>query len=220
MARMTKKKVNPTSKCHTKKRRKRIRRNTRKAYSETAIKEALAAIRAGDTLRKASKAHNVPVTTLFRRSKDPNSVAKKSGPPTVLSAEVEQRIVDWIIYRGKRGHPVGKSNIIEGVELYIKEAGIDCKSFVNGKPGRHSYEAFMRRHPELSKRTPQHLTKARYEVDEEDLRQWFHEVKTHLESKNLLNIHPSRIFNCDETNLALCPKSKYVITAKGAKNSI
>ena len=100
----------------------------------------------------------------------------------------------------------------------MKEANIDCRKFTNGKPGRHWYEAFMKRHSnQLSKRVPQYLSKERHEVGEEDIREWFTDIKSHLQSKSLLNIHPSRIYNCDETNMAMTPKSDYVIAEKGAR---
>jgi hypothetical protein len=41
----------------------------------------------------------------------------------------------------------------------------------------------------------------------------------HLKNKNLLSIHASRVFNCDETNIQFVPKSNKVLTETGARNS-
>ena len=80
-----------------------------------------------------------------------------------------------------------KKNVLQGEEIYIKVAGIECKLFEDGKPGRHWYEGFMQRHyKHLSKRTPQYSTKDRYKVTEKDLRECFEDVKSHLENKNLI----------------------------------
>ncbi|TGZ46502.1 TIGD2 protein [Temnothorax longispinosus] len=91
--------------------------------------------------------------------------------------------------------------------------------FIDNKPGRHWYEGFQKRHPDFSTRTvAQHLTLVRASVTEEDLRGWFQEIGTYLTSKDLLNIHPSRVFNWDETNIQLCPKPEKILAKKGARS--
>ncbi|XP_055714466.1 uncharacterized protein LOC129808707 [Phlebotomus papatasi] len=83
--------------------------------------------------------------------------------------------------------------------------------FKNNRPGRTWYRSFMRRHPILSERISQNLSTARAEITKEDIRMWFSKVEDFLIKKDLINIDPSRIFNCDETAMALCPKGGNVL---------
>lgn len=88
--------------------------------------------------------------------------------------------------------------------------------FKNNRPSRHWRENFMKRNPHLSFRKSQHLHIDRASVSEEVLRKWYAETKEHLYNLNLLDIHPSRIFNADETSLPLCPGTGKVLAEKGA----
>jgi len=88
--------------------------------------------------------------------------------------------------------------------------------FANGQPGRHWYESFLRRHPEISIRVSQNLPKNRASVTEDILRNWFKEIEQHLVEKELLDIDGTRIF-CDESAFYLCPKGERVLVRKGDK---
>lgn len=52
---------------------------------------------------KASEKFGVPVTTLYRKLKNPETKNVRSGPPTILSSQDEQQIANWIKYRAERG---------------------------------------------------------------------------------------------------------------------
>ncbi|KAK9694145.1 hypothetical protein QE152_g33730 [Popillia japonica] len=118
MSRIMKKKIHRQSKNIIKKARKKTATKTtrRKLYSQTALEEALMAIEKGDSFRKVSKAFKIPVSTLHRKSKNSDCTVKKSGPEPILSKEIEQLIVNWFLYRAERGHPVGKTDILDGVD--------------------------------------------------------------------------------------------------------
>lgn len=57
-------------------------------------------------------------------------------------------------------------------------------------------------------------------VTEGSIRNWFHGLKARLTEMGSFEIlsDPSRVFNVDETNIRLCPKSTKVIAMKGWKN--
>ena len=64
------------------------------------------------------------------------------------------------------------------------------------------------------------MSKARANVTEVAIRQWFASLKEHLTELGALDVleDPTRIFNCDETNVQLCPSTGKVIGIKGWKN--
>ena len=106
--------------------------------------------------------------------------------------------------------------LIDSVQVYLDNLKRVTK-FTNNRPGRRWFEKFRGRHGEIVFRTAQHLTAHRANVTEEELREWFAEVRAYLDTKNLLDIDPSRIFNCVETNILLCPKPQRVLAKIGSR---
>ena len=78
----------------------------------------------------------------------------------------------------------------------------------------------MRRHSSLSVRTPERVSKARVGITESSIREWFKELQLNIKDNNWENIFEdaSRIFNSDESNIQLCPKTGKVIGLRGWKN--
>lgn len=78
----------------------------------------------------------------------------------------------------------------------------------------------MRRHPDLSLRTPEAVTAASSKVTEKDIRNWFQNVFSYLVDNNLTDVllDPARVLNGDETGFSLNPVPKQVIAAKGKKD--
>ncbi|XP_029708121.2 uncharacterized protein LOC115254647 [Aedes albopictus] len=78
----------------------------------------------------------------------------------------------------------------------------------------------MRRHPQLSFRTPEAVSSASAKVTEQDIRKWFRTVKDYLIENNLMDVleDPSRILNGDETGFRMDSSPKKVLATKGAKN--
>lgn len=78
----------------------------------------------------------------------------------------------------------------------------------------------MRRHPNISIRTSEHVTAASACISEKDIRKWFNDIYQYLKEEQLCDIlnDPSRVFNGDETGFSLCPKTKAVLAPKGSKD--
>jgi len=133
---------------------------------------------------------------------------------SILSTSEEQKIIDWIDYCAERGFPITKTQLLDTVQKFVTELE---NPFKDNRPGRHWYEVFMKRHPQFTFRMSQNLNKTRAAATEEVIRLWFQEVKDHLKKLNLLNIHPSRLYNCDESAFALHPKGDYVLVRRGCK---
>ncbi|XP_018369512.1 PREDICTED: tigger transposable element-derived protein 1-like [Trachymyrmex cornetzi] len=188
----------------------------RKRWSDTELEKALADVRCGKSINGISKSSGIPKSTLIAKLKGYRPIGKRSGPPTVFSIEEEAIIVHWMLHLSQRGFPVTKTQLFYNVVHLIKRLGRETP-FTDGRPGRHWYEAFLRRHPEISIRVTQNLSKNRASVTEDILRGWFKEVEQHLTEKQLINIDGARIFNCDESAFYLCPKGERVLVKKGDK---
>ncbi|TGZ49100.1 hypothetical protein DBV15_12517 [Temnothorax longispinosus] len=171
----------------------------------------------GVPLRTASKMHNVPRSTLYNKHKQGVSQLVKKRPSSILSAEEETQLVKWIFHVSKKGFPISKDQLCDSAARLVVRLERPTP-FKENRPGRHWYEAFLRRHPELSRRIAQNLSYSRASATEERLRNWFAEVESYLTTQNLLNIDPSRVYNCDESAFFLCPKAENVIARKGARS--
>ncbi|XP_057338484.1 uncharacterized protein LOC130676348 [Microplitis mediator] len=152
--------------------------------------QAMEAAGSSMTLSEAARIFGVPKSTLSLKSRCFTPIDCRKGPSTILSSEEENYLV-----RSKKKNP-----------------------FKNNRPGKHWYNAFMKRHPSLTKRISQNLTTTRAAVTETDLRGWFSTVLDYLEKKNLLSIDAKQVFNLDESAFMMVPKDNTVITKKGAKS--
>ena len=176
----------------------------RKLYSTLDIQKAVSAVNYGMSVRKAAKKFVVPTTPVHRAVKNPEKTNFETGHPSV--------------YRAEKGYPVTKVQLLDSVQKYILDLGnkISKTPFTEKRPGRHWYENFRVRHPQITTRTLQNLSMAPASVTEEDLRGWFSKIQVYLQLKGLHKLQPSRVFNCDETNVQLIPKSEKVLSEKGA----
>ncbi|RVE48189.1 hypothetical protein evm_007143 [Chilo suppressalis] len=86
--------------------------------------------------------------------------------------------------------------------------------------GRKWYDLFMCRHPELSERIAETVISVSANVSEEDTKRWFHNFEFCPKENNYFNIYqnPSRVFNGDESNFQLYPKSGKIISLRGERD--
>ena len=188
-----------------------------KSYSIADVEKAVADVKKGTSINAAGKAFNVPYATLYSRVKEKYPLNAKPGPSSILIPAEEKELVDWIFDMHKRGFPVIKNQLLDTVQMIVVKTGRNTP-FTNGRPGKNWYQAFLKRHPELSERMCQNLTKARASVTEGSLRRWFQYTEEYLASKNITNIEPERVFNMDESGFLLNPKNGKVIVPKGEKS--
>lgn len=190
----------------------------KKSYVEDDLQKALAEIANGMPIKQASYKFNVPRATIqFRMS---SNLKKKSlGPSTILMPEEENILVTWLIENYKKGFPRRKEDVQATVQDFINEHPRQ-NPFTDNRPGEGWYKAFLKRHPELTTRTSEAITKASSVISEHDVKGWFDRIEAYLKQENLYHILicPDRILNGDETNFQLCPKNSKVLAPKGARN--
>ena len=151
-----------------------------KNYTTEALKQALNAYGQGRSLREAASMFGIPKSTLYINCFTPNEIRK--CPATVLTANEEENIVQWILECGQRGFSVNRRQLLDCVQKFVLESNRQTP-FKKGRPGKYWYYAFMKRHPILSDRICQNLTSPRAAVTEENLRAWFSKIKNYIEKK-------------------------------------
>ncbi|XP_055542578.1 uncharacterized protein LOC129728187 [Wyeomyia smithii] len=110
------------------------------------------------SIKKAAKHYGIPRSTIrFRLAKE-NQTVFRSGPATILTQEEESELENWLFDMQKRGFPVSKSMLLDNVRKYL-DANPRTKKLSENVPGRTWMQLFIKRHPKISLRTPEFVTK-------------------------------------------------------------
>ncbi|CAD6244765.1 GSCOCG00013462001-RA-CDS [Cotesia congregata] len=163
-----------------------------KVYGRREIEAALEDVKRGIPIRTASRSHNVPRSTLYSKLTNKTSLEAKPGPATYLTQEQEHQVIDWVFYLRDRGFAITKNQLLDSVRDMIVALGRKTP-FKDNRPGRHWFEAFLRRHPDAAEKVIQNLSSRM--VEKKSLRHWFLEVKQMLESLQLLELGKDRVYN-------------------------
>lgn len=108
---------------------------------------------------------------------------EKGGPSIVLTEDEGNQLVSSIFYFSNHGYPVKKSQSIKSVVKLAKIINHKIR-FLDGRPGRLWYEAFLNRLPEIAKKA-QNLSYSRAFLTEHAVRIWFDENEVYLKKKIL-----------------------------------
>ncbi|KAF9412963.1 hypothetical protein HW555_008660 [Spodoptera exigua] len=146
-----------------------------KAYNE---------VKSGISISAAAKIYNIPYSTLSYKVHGKTLFKRRMGPESYLSTEQENVLVLWILEMAKAGFSVTVHQLQDSVCKLVAKLNIETP-FKNNRPGRHWYESFKKRHPEISLRTSQNLTESRAAVTNEALSNWFSEISEFFKEKSL-----------------------------------
>lgn len=151
------------------------------------LKKALSEVEEGKLSGRAAAAkYAIPRSTLNDHIKNP-SREMKCGPSPVLQKEEEERLVKWIIDMSE----IGYGQCREQVCLMVKKILDSDKRpnpFPNNMPGKDWWHAFLKRHSELSLRTPQALQTCRAKAcTEKTMDRWYYDFEQFLLVHDLLD---------------------------------
>ena len=168
-------------------------------------------------LREAARQYNVPVETLRRRVTGAVSTDCRPGPTTVLTSEEETRLAQFLIEMSDMGFGLTREDVMRTAFSIVSQAG-RAHPFQNGTAGRSWFDAFKRRHPNLTLRTAQPLSSARAAgSNKETIEDFFAKLGGICARLNLL-AKPMQLFNVDETGISIVHKPGKVVTELGRRN--
>lgn len=124
---------------------KEVRKKTRetKTYNVSDVEGALQALKEGMSLGMAAKAFNIPKTTLQYKYTGKSPLVTKKGPASILTAEEEGQLVQWVRKLTGKGCPVTKEMVLDSVELIVNVIDKRKTMFANGRPGRHWFQVVI-----------------------------------------------------------------------------
>lgn len=154
--------------------------------------------------RAASAAYKVPVTVIFNRIKGRqiNEFEIGKGRRTDIPRDVEEKLAKCLLARAEMGFPCDKRELKTLVQEYITKNGLTTR-FKDNMPGDKWYYGFMKRHPRLTLKKPEHLQKARKSARDPFVVYDFFDQVSDIYSTTSLS--PELVFNTDETGFASDP---------------
>ncbi|KAG3016920.1 hypothetical protein PC119_g11202 [Phytophthora cactorum] len=194
----------------------------KESYTQVDVDLALARVAAGEKKAAVARTFAVPLRTLFRLVKrasgDRLSGPLRPGPKTVMPAELEQDLVEWIAAMQRCGMPVERKYIIAKASTMLAvAAGRSMPTCTTPMRILTSgwYRRFLQRHPSLSNRIAQCIARVRNTVDGEGTSILFNTLeKLFIEMK----IDGMRIFNMDETSFMPKTARRKVVAVRGSTN--
>lgn len=187
-----------------------------KLNSSENLNKALLEIENGSSIGSAAKKFNIPKSTLHRHSQGKIKLGY-SQPRSLISPESEEQLVKWLVESAEMGDPKTRKQLISAASeiVLLENKTVKGESLTSGW-----LAGFMQRHPEISLRTPQAVTKASAKVSEGDIRRFFEKIFGWIDSKGFSHCldDAARFLNCDETGFQLNPPPDKVFAKKGSKN--
>jgi hypothetical protein len=192
----------------------------RKRYVHADVQEVVRLVNEeGLSIKKATARVNdlvrrhVPTRTVYRFLQDPDR-SSRPGPPPVLTREEEDRLVSYFFKMADLGVGLTTEEAGKRVVQMVSDGSGRRNPWADGRlPGRDFWEGFMRRHPEVSKRTPEALKKARAQQDNVYVYSHFFDLLEDLVNRK--QYLPRNIYNDDETMAKL--KQGWVLARRGEK---
>ena len=185
----------------------------RKQWTEARMERAIQSITLnGISVRRAAADYNIPKSTIYDRLSGKVIPGAVCGAPRYLTDKGEEELESFLIGCAQIGFGKTRSDVILLVQKLLQSRGMQ-KDVSSGW-----WESFLRRHPNVTLRTPVCLSKARaMATNQEVIDQYFDILEDALEENDLLD-KPCQIYNLDETGIPLDPKPLKVVTHRGVKN--
>lgn len=130
------------------------------------------------------------------------------GPSGVLSREEEMCLLQFVDYMQRLGHPVGKEEILDVVQLLVSDGR--QHNFTNGRPGKSWWDGFRHRNPEYELKRSQQISQQRANcATKSTLNLFFDRYEALVNSNNY-----AEIWNADEKPIVLDGKSRSLVFVK------
>ena len=152
--------------------------------------------------------------TLFDYATGRVDVGSKRGPDSILTA-AEKLLVDYMIHMAEIGYGCTREQIcITCSEKYPRQRW-PTKPFKNDKPGRKWWSLFMKRHPSITLRSPEHLQLSQVRCcTPEALDEWYAGFNQFLMTHGLRKLGSSYL----ECGFPLRPNNGKVIAIRNSRS--
>ena len=183
--------------------------------STETLERAYESVRGGKSQRVVCKDFNL-TRSVLQRYLDKRDVGERRLPPggqTIISHEMEQKIVNHLVHVSEWGFPFDMLDLRMAVKRILDIEGRHIPLFKENCPGREWAMSFLQRHKtNIGQRLCQNIAKKRAAVSKEVVTEYFKELE-----KTLEGVPPENMINYDETNLTDDPGRKKMIFKRGVR---
>jgi hypothetical protein len=154
------------------------------------------------SVRQLARSWNVPRSTLkLRIDGKVDGYRHASGRKPVFDDATETDLVNVIKLLAQRGFPFGMTEVRLIAYTYARQHGIAGFSTKKQAAGYEWFHSFLRRHPDLSIRTPEPLSIARATgMNRPIVDKWFTSLEARVDELGIRNM-PTHFWNVDESGL-------------------
>lgn len=148
-------------------------------YSEGQMETAIEAVRSRRLkLNQAAREYNIPKGTLSKKVRGLTIEGRRMGPVPVLTKQEEKTLEDWIVGKAKIGFPMH----IDYVKEVMKDTDRE-NPFKDDRPGDKWCKLFLKRHPLITQRNAEVISRGKACLTEASIRKWFQELEDYLKQK-------------------------------------
>jgi len=141
----------------------------------------------------AAKQFGVNHKALWQRTSGNIPINAHQGRSTDLPPAVEEELTECILLMADWGWGFSTAEVKDIVQDFVQYKGMDTQ-FQGGRPGPDWMSNFLRRHPNISRRTTEHLSRGRKEAeDPQTLEHWFNLLNEQLEKAGVKDM-PEQIY--------------------------
>ena len=184
------------------------RKTVRQTWSEGDMARAIKAINDKECgYQKAAQLYNVPKSTLERRVKGLNKVAKGTqkgmgNQSMVLPPELDNKLAQYVLHMEECLFGLTCTDVRRMAYDLAEKNGLSNKfNSTTRLAGYHWYYAFLRRHPELSLRKPENTSVNRSRsFNKTNVDKFF---SLYQELMETYKFPPNLIYNCDEKGIII-----------------
>ena len=191
---------------------------TRAAYGDEALREALARIRQGEPLLRVSRDLGIPARTIRRHrdKKVKNPGVVQMGAKSILSSDVEMKICEHVQAMEKSMYGLTPTQVRRLAYDMVEALGIKNPFNSTTKlAGKDWLMGFLNRHPALSIRQPQATNIARAVGFNKPQVERFYGIYRELVERH--EYEPSKIWNMDETGITCVHRPGKIVASKGVR---
>ena len=190
---------------------------SRKLWTDDAMSRAVNHVSQGGGLREASRLYNVPHETLRRRVLGIVEMDCKSGPSTVLTANEEEKLAQYIVEMADMGFGLSRDDIKVTAYRIVENSG-GSHPFHDESAGRAWLDGFMERHPNLTLRTPQPPSYNRAVcANLSTINDYFAKLGAIYARLNI-STKAMQVYNMDKCGITIVHKPGKVVAELGRKN--
>jgi hypothetical protein len=184
-------------------------------YDQAALEQAVQEVRAGRmSVRLAAESFSVPKSTIGDRLSGKYSMNVNHGRPPALPRNVEEVIVKSLKMAAKQGMGLSRKQIMRRTNVLCQRMNVR-HSYKNFKAGKDWFNGLMHRFPDIVLRKPEKLSSIRASMMNPEIVSNYFRALQNIITKNELELHPERVWNCDETGFNFEHSPVNVVAEKG-----